>query len=135
MHTNSRLSHGCWVPLSATIAVNPERGHWLVEQGIHFLSPQEVGARLSVSRDTVYSWIRSGKLRASRPGGRLLRVSEQDLAEFLTPSTKNIEGPVLTRRRFTFGAAAGAIASVMFSSAGGACRRHVNTDPRVASEF
>ena len=92
----------------------------MTEPGVRFLSPQEIAERLSVSRDAIYSWIQSGKLRAARPGGRLWRVSEKDLADFLTPDTKSIEGPVLTRRRFTFGTVAGAMASVMFSSVSGA---------------
>jgi excisionase family DNA binding protein len=47
-----------------------------------FLSPEEVGDRLGVSVYTVRRWIKTGQLRAFRPG-KEYRVQESDLEEFL----------------------------------------------------
>lgn len=66
----------------------------------HYFTPQELAHLLSVNRATVYSWIRSGQLKASKPGGRLLRISHEDLAAFLTPTEDHPSSPIMTRRRF-----------------------------------
>jgi excisionase family DNA binding protein len=47
-----------------------------------FLSPEEVGERLGVSVYTVRRWIKTGRLRAFRPG-KEYRIQESDLEEFL----------------------------------------------------
>jgi excisionase family DNA binding protein len=47
-----------------------------------FLSPEEVGDRLGVSVYTVRRWIKTGQLRAFRPG-KEYRIQESDLGEFL----------------------------------------------------
>ncbi len=46
------------------------------------LTIQQVMERLQVSDETVYRYIRSGKLKAMRVGG-LWRVSPEDLEKFL----------------------------------------------------
>src|SRR5262249_25423785 len=61
---------------------------------------QEVADRLGVSRSTVYAWVRQGKLRATKTGDRLLRISANDLTSFLAPAKKS-SGVVVTRRIFT----------------------------------
>lgn len=48
-----------------------------------FLSVGEVAARAKVSAECVRDWIHSGKLKASRPGGRRYLVAEEELAKFL----------------------------------------------------
>jgi excisionase family DNA binding protein len=48
----------------------------------HFESPDEVAERLLVDPQTVRRWIRSGKLRAYKPG-RGYRILSSDLDEFL----------------------------------------------------
>lgn len=45
-------------------------------------TPAEVAERYKVKKDTVWTWIRKGKLRASRICGKLYRISEEALAEF-----------------------------------------------------
>jgi excisionase family DNA binding protein len=52
-----------------------------------YLSPAGVAIYLGVSARTVYNWIRDGRLKASRPGPKLLLISRTQLAEFL--DTKN----------------------------------------------
>lgn len=47
-----------------------------------FLTIAECAARLRVSPQTVARWVKDGRLKASRFGPRLLRVSLADLAEF-----------------------------------------------------
>lgn len=47
-----------------------------------FLTPEEIAAKLKVHRETVYNWIRSGRLKAVR-AGRQLRVAESELRRFL----------------------------------------------------
>jgi excisionase family DNA binding protein len=47
-----------------------------------FLSPEEVGDRLGVSVHTVRRWIKTGNLRAFKPG-KEYRVRRADLEEFL----------------------------------------------------
>ncbi len=44
-------------------------------------SPQEVAEMLKVSRQTVYNWIRSEKLKAHKVGGSV-RIYETDLQAF-----------------------------------------------------
>lgn len=46
------------------------------------MSPQAVADRLGVARVTVYQWIRRGRLRAVRIGGKLL-ISPPDLEDIL----------------------------------------------------
>jgi excisionase family DNA binding protein len=47
-----------------------------------FLSPEEVGDRLGVSVYTVRRWIKTGQLRAFRPG-KEYRIQASDLEEFI----------------------------------------------------
>ena len=55
-----------------------------------FLSPEDVARRLDVNVQTVRTWIRSGKLPASRlAGGRILRVREADIEAILEPVDPN----------------------------------------------
>jgi excisionase family DNA binding protein len=50
-----------------------------------FLSPAGVAKYLGVTRRTVYTWIRQGRLKATRTGPKLWLVSMSDLGEFLHP--------------------------------------------------
>ena len=49
------------------------------------LTVGEVAERIRASRETVRRWIRSGRLRATRPGGTKLgyRIRESDVARFM----------------------------------------------------
>ena len=44
-------------------------------------TPAEVAEMLGVSRQTVYNWMKSGKLKAHKLGGTI-RINESDLKEF-----------------------------------------------------
>jgi excisionase family DNA binding protein len=45
---------------------------------VKYLAPEEVAVALSVTRQTVYNWMRSGELPATKIG-RTWRVTEQDI--------------------------------------------------------
>ena len=47
------------------------------------LTPRQFADRHEVTVDTVYRWIREGRLRASRLGARLLRIPEDEAERFL----------------------------------------------------
>lgn len=46
------------------------------------LTPRETAERLAVSKGSVREWLRVGKLKGLK-AGRLWRIREQDLEEFL----------------------------------------------------
>lgn len=48
-----------------------------------YLSCSDVANMTGVKKRTVWGWIRSGKLRASRPGGRNYVVKREDLEAFM----------------------------------------------------
>ncbi len=52
--------------------------------GERYLTPEDIARRLHVSTITVGKWLRSGKLKGFK-AGRLWRVRECDLQEFLNP--------------------------------------------------
>ena len=47
------------------------------------LSTEQAAERLGVSRTAVGEWIRTGKLRAARIGGKVWRIAPADLAAFI----------------------------------------------------
>ena len=47
-----------------------------------YYTPEQVAALLQVNQITVRRWLRSGKLKGSRLGARLWRVSQKQLDEF-----------------------------------------------------
>src|SRR5260370_39501552 len=59
-----------------------ERGHAGEWEGL--LTPEEVAARLRVSRRTVYAWLKIGRLRGLR-AGKAWRIRPEDLDAFLLP--------------------------------------------------
>ena len=52
------------------------------------LTPEEAAERLQVSLSTVKRWLRSGELNGVKPGGRLWRVEEEALQQFIADSKK-----------------------------------------------
>ena len=52
-------------------------------------SVPEIADRLQVTEETVRTWLRSGRLRGLRPGGRRAgwRVRQSDLARFIEATT------------------------------------------------
>jgi excisionase family DNA binding protein len=53
------------------------------------LTVQEVADKLKVRRNTVYRWIRAGKLKALKISGGTVRIDEADLEEFIKGGNKN----------------------------------------------
>jgi excisionase family DNA binding protein len=47
------------------------------------LTPEQVAERLGLSVLTVRAWLRSGQLPGVKPGGRVWRVREHDLDEYI----------------------------------------------------
>lgn len=47
------------------------------------LTPDQVAERLSLSVLTVRAWLRSGRLPGVKPGGKVWRVREADLDEYI----------------------------------------------------
>jgi len=57
------------------------------QEGLHeteLLTPEEVAKRLRVTRRTVYTWLKLGRLRGLR-AGKAWRIAPADLAAFLMP--------------------------------------------------
>ncbi len=48
-----------------------------------WLNPEEVAARLGISRLTVVRWVRSGKLKGQKLGKKTIRVKASDLEAFM----------------------------------------------------
>jgi excisionase family DNA binding protein len=51
-------------------------------------TPQQAADKLQVHRRTVLAWIRSGDLKAVRLGGHTLRITEEQLREFMKRQTE-----------------------------------------------
>ena len=49
---------------------------------------QEVADYLKVTRQTIYNYVQSGKLKANKIGTQQYRVTEKDLQAFLTGGKK-----------------------------------------------
>lgn len=50
--------------------------------GETYFTPQEVADKFGVKVITVWDWIRKGKLRALRVGGRLYRITDKHIEAF-----------------------------------------------------
>ena len=58
---------------------------------MNLLTPEQVAEILRVRRDTVYAWIRAGKLPAAKLGNRY-RIGEEDLQAFVEKAKTRKEG-------------------------------------------
>lgn len=56
-----------------------------------YLSCNDVAKATGKSLRTVWGWCNSGKLRASRPGGREYVIKESDFLEFMNSDNKHVE--------------------------------------------
>lgn len=54
----------------------------------NLLTPEQVAERLAVSPKTVKDWLRSGKLKGVKLGGKIWRVTPEDLKVFIEQSKK-----------------------------------------------
>ena len=48
-----------------------------------YLTPEQVAEKLQVTVETVYRWLRSGKLKGHRLSRKAIRVIESDLTKFV----------------------------------------------------
>lgn len=53
-----------------------------------YLSCAEIAEIAGKSKRTVWGWCKSGKLKASRPGGREYIIKESDFLEFMGADNK-----------------------------------------------
>jgi len=58
---------------------------YVEEKMSDFLTVKDISSLVKVSRQTVVRWIRAGKLRALKPGGRLWRVRRSEFQRFVKP--------------------------------------------------
>jgi excisionase family DNA binding protein len=56
-----------------------------------YLTIDQVAFQFHVHRNTVENWLRSGRLRGVKLGGRLWRISSEALAEFLKKGERNTD--------------------------------------------
>lgn len=57
-------------------------------QTARYLTARQVAAMTGVSIRTVWAWCNSGKLKASRPGGRDYFIRPEDLDDFMSSTAK-----------------------------------------------
>ncbi len=50
------------------------------------LTPEEAADRLQVSLSTIKRWLRNGSLKGVKPGGKVWRVEEKSLEQFIAAS-------------------------------------------------
>lgn len=55
-----------------------------------YFTPEEVAEQLRVKRETVYTWLRKGKLKGMKFGD-LWRIDEADLQKFIEEAKKKPE--------------------------------------------
>ncbi len=56
-------------------------------EGASYLTVKQVARRLSISLGLVYHLVATGQIVATRPGGRAVRISPDELARFERAST------------------------------------------------
>jgi excisionase family DNA binding protein len=74
------------------LAVPDSKGGPMNEQAgapERLLTPEQVSERLNLSVLTVRAWLRSGRLPGVKPGGRVWRVREHDLDEYIRGLTRD----------------------------------------------
>lgn len=69
---------------------------------VRYFSCQDIATMTGKKLKTVWGWCNSGKLRASRPGGRDYVISEADFLEFMaSDNRRNAKKKVGKERRET----------------------------------
>ncbi len=56
------------------------------------LTPEQVADRMNLSVLTVRAWLRSGRLPGVKPGGRIWRVRETELDEYIRSLSRDGDG-------------------------------------------
>ena len=57
---------------------------FMADQNDVYLTPEQVAERLQLAVETVYRWLRSGKLPGARMSAKAWRVAEHDVRSFMT---------------------------------------------------
>jgi excisionase family DNA binding protein len=57
---------------------------------VRLLTPVEAAKLLSVRRETIYRWIKSGDLKAYTLSRHMVRISESDLKQFLKKNRTHV---------------------------------------------
>jgi excisionase family DNA binding protein len=67
----------------------------MVDSSDQLLTVREIAERVKVNDVTVQRWLRSGRLKGMRPGGRRTgwRIAESELRRFLAESTHTVGEP------------------------------------------
>ena len=52
---------------------------------MEYLTVEEVAAKLKIESETVYRWLRSGKLKGTKLAESSWRISSEELAKFTRP--------------------------------------------------
>ncbi len=55
---------------------------------MQLLTVKQVAKQLDVNIETIYRWLRSGKLKGNKLGHELWRISDSDLNEFIEADHK-----------------------------------------------
>lgn len=99
------------IEAAVSAAVDRAMDRWFARHGqppppSDYLSPQEVADLLGVHRETVYAWMRDGRIRSCR-AGRVRRIRRVDLEAFMNSTRGNasdtdidaVVDRILARRR------------------------------------
>ena len=60
-----------------------QHNQWMKDVADVYLTPEQVAAKLDLNIETIYRWLRTRKIRASRISQKAWRISERELASFM----------------------------------------------------
>jgi len=60
-----------------------------------YYTPQEIAKKFKVSPQAVYVWVKEGKLKATKLGGRTIRISQENLDAFILAGESTVSVPSL----------------------------------------
>ena len=60
-----------------------------------YYTPDEVADMLQIGRQSVYDYVKKGKLKALKVGHRTIRISQENLDEMLAGKNESIVNPIV----------------------------------------